>query len=267
MAFPDPDTYYTIQSVHAAGKVFDVRNESWDPGAPVVLFGPGGAGKHNQQFLLDEGSKPGHVRLVARHSQAALRIDRLSHEDWAPLVQGKPGDTEQEFELRRVGSTDSYQLIAAHSGKALYVKGGAKDNGTPIVQDVRGDVPTQYFRFTNPETRPRKGSLEARFVRATDALGNEIKDDVSIVQVRFLWTLNGEKKESYHQLKRLQSTAFEIPLGSTKIGYEAKWGDAAESRQLGTYRKNLRLEITIRHGGVTNEIFVTEVELPEELPR
>lgn len=242
MGFPDPDTYYTIQSVHS-GKVFDVRDSSWDPDTPVVQFGLGGVGKTNQQFLVHEGSKPGHYRLIGRHSTLAVRIKNDSHDDRAPLVQSRSDQVPMDFELRRLGTSDLYQIIAVHSGKALFVD--SKENGAPVMQIQPWEHPKVQFQFVHPVPRPETSSITAIFDRIFEPEDEETSGDDIVLMVWFVWTVNGQNQSSYRELRLRQSTRFDIPRGATNIGWEAKWSGAVASKALGTYRKNLELKLRV----------------------
>jgi hypothetical protein len=243
LAFPDPDSFYSIRALHH-GTVFDVYGEKFDPNTPVLQYGLGG-GKHNQQFLFEETSKPGSYRLLARHSGRYLEVAGGSADNDAPLVQGTE-ETKQEFELRRVGDSERYQLVAAHSGKSLQVKNGSTELGAPIVQSSYDARPHQQFELVYPSVRPHRGSLEAFFKSITDPLtGNEIEDDKTIVQLWFVWNVNGKNDSSYHELTRKKSMTFSVPKGSTHIGYEAKADGEVVARHLGVFRRNMRLNITL----------------------
>lgn len=258
MAFPDPDTFYAIKCVHS-NKVFSVPSEA---SKPVLQWGSGGIGTPNQQFTFNE-TKPDHYRLVARETDAPLRVEKAADEEGAMLMQGKRGDTSRnEFRLQRLGSSDKYQIIAVHSGKALQVKGGSTDNGAPIVQASPGSHESQQFELVYPQPTGRTGSIEGVFTRILDPYGNEIPDDKIKVQLWFVWRENGVDKSDYRELARKQTTSFVVPKGSTSIGYEAKYEDAF-GRALGTFRGRLRLEISLQMTVMgTYETFVQEVELP-----
>lgn len=244
MAFPDPDSYYSIQARHS-GKVFDVRNSSWEPGTPVVQFGLGGIGKRNQQFLVHEGSKSGLYRLIAAHSELSLRIDKRSPDDGAALVQVGPDDAPMDFELRPAGSPGTYHIVAAHSGKALTVRDESKDDGAAIVQMPLSAKPAATFAFIHEEPRPATGSITVHFhsFRPCEPPEN-VADDV-IVQVWFSWLLNGVKQDSYRELVVAQKTAFEIPRGATRIGVETKWSTAYFAKDFGTYRKHCEVILRV----------------------
>ena len=134
--------YYSVQSVHAEGKVLDVCQEGENPGSLIIWDGYGG---ENQAFTIKQ--KGPHFYFKSKKDKLYLTVEG-PHDGAGVYAAPKSKSENQRFTIDERG--DNKFVIYTFYGKCLDVNEGSKDNGAKIIQWEENGGDNQMWTFCDP---------------------------------------------------------------------------------------------------------------------
>lgn len=135
--------YYSIQSVHAEGKVLDVAQDGDHKGSLILWDGYGG---QNQQFTIKQ--KGPFYYLKSKKDNRYLTVEG-PHDGARIYASDKLKSDNQKFTLDKRG--DHEYVIYTFFGKCLDVHEGSKKNGATIVQWSENGGKNQLWTLCDPK--------------------------------------------------------------------------------------------------------------------